>query len=939
MFSIPLRLKEVLSWLLSLLLPLFSPLQMITALPSPKLGPRAIKVLIPLCEYQIDEDVPTDEAHVPRTVIYLGEEALTWQRMSSDSESEGEYHPELVYDEDTFGGYRSSNSMSDSDDDYMYGASKKKVKPKSNGGGVGGRSGPARRGRPPLKAQEIKDETYEPIPLESLSTFGSDRLPPPLITKEEKEPIIPKMPALIKTPEDPPLEPFRGSFYDTKPPTHVQPPPGLIMPAKTKPEYPKRHSTKLPEPPPLLKNSDASDLPEVYPHIVLPPNTTASQSWSNVQPSTYTHPPTPSMIAPAPTPPLKRGPGRPPKNKNKDQSGNKSARGSTTTHYRQSKGTRGHSSSYSVKGMKMTRYEFQSSSASSDSSIHTITNSTSSQPSIVSYGSQSSLPNLTPVQIISSAPGQLQTYQTVQPSGMVLMQGASPLNLDYTPSFITQDGQTYQIVEKQSPHLLVSDGNDNSQKVSVIMHPAAAYTTKTGLGGIPQLDGPPPLPKQETAAKANLKAKFEEARQHEQTKLGTNSKTVSKDVASKKTGNVTSPPWTAFSSKSAEASSEGKMSEQLKMYLEKEVARKPKQTSEPKAVSRTTQKTPKSRKSKSSSADPMSPGTDKSLRSRLTISPNLFSCPSSHILGSGTESRNETKFQSPSGSRSRSKTPRKTTPNLSDLFQPDNAPHADRTFTQDAYTQELNMELNSNYSNSNDAEDDSGTAGSSSKSRGRKRKAQGSSKRKSNARDKGKKLEGNKSVEGEDSLQLSSEDQEVPSPKKKATSLHKGEGSVDEHVASEGRKAKLGKRKRQEEEPCVGEEDPAMTSSVALQYPSLDSPMDTEQYSSECPLPGQEESQETAPQWESPTASTQSKRRRGGKVSGASPSLVGSAKAHSNSSTKSRGRGRRPANAGGQFKCDMCDGVYSSKKGLQSHTSTTHAPEQLGVSSLCVLYE
>ena len=919
---------------------------MITALPSPKLGPRAIKVLIPLCEYEIDEDVPTDETHIPRTVIYLGEEALTWQRMSSDSESEGEYHPELIYDEDNFGGYRSSNSMSDSDDDYMYGgASKKKVKPKSNGGGVGGRSGPARRGRPPLKAQEVKEETYEPIPLESLSTFSTDPLPPPLITKEEKEPIIPKMPALIKTPEDPPLEPFRGSFYDTKPPTHVQPPPGLIMPSKTKPEYSKRHSTKLPEPPPLLKNSDTSDLPEVYPHIVLPPNTTASQSWSNVQPSTYTHPPTSSMVAPAPSPPPKRGPGRPPKNKNKDQGGNKSARGSTTTHYRQSKGTRGHASSYSVKGMKMTRYEFQSSSASSDSSIHTITNSTSSQPSIVSYGSQASLPNLTPVQIISSAPGQLQTYQTVQPSGMVLMQGASPLNLEYAPqqqvnpSYITQDGQTYQIVQTQSPHLLVSDGNDNSQKVSVIMQPSAAYTTKTGLGGIPQLDGPPPLPKQETADKANLKAKFEEARRQEQTKLGTNSKTTSKeDVASKKTTSVTSPPWTAFSSKSAEASSEGKMSEQLKMYLEKEVARKPKQTSEPKVVAKATQKTPRSRRSKSTSADPMSPGTDKSPRSRLTISPNLFSCPSSHILDSGTETRNETKFQNPSGSRSRSKTPRKTTPNLSDLFQPDNAPHTGRTLTQDAYTQELNMELNSNYSNSNDAEDDSGTAGSSSKSRGRKRKAQGSSKRKSTARDKGKKSEGSKSVEGDDSLQLSGEDQEVPSPKKKATPQHKGEGSADEHTASEGRKAKLGKRKRLEEDPCVEEEDSPVTGSDALQHSSLESPMDTEQYLSECPIPGQEESTETAPHEESPTAPTQSKRRGGGKGSGSSSSLVGSAKAHSSSSTKSRGRGRRPANAGGQFKCDMCDGVYSTKKGLQSHTSTTHAPEQLGVSSLCGLY-
>ena len=104
------------------------------------------------------------------------------------------------------------------------------------------------------------------------------------------------------------------------------------------------------------------------------------------------------------------------------------------------------------------------------------------------------------------------------------MQGASPLNLDYatqqqvSPSYISQDGQSFQIVQAQSPHLLVSDGNDNSQKVSVIMQPSAVFTSKTGLGGIPQLDGPPPLPKQEAADKASLKSKFEEARRQEQAK-------------------------------------------------------------------------------------------------------------------------------------------------------------------------------------------------------------------------------------------------------------------------------------------------------------------------------------------------------------------------------------------------------------------------------------
>ena len=80
------------------------------------------------------------------------------------------------------------------------------------------------------------------------------------------------------------------------------------------------------------------------------------------------------------------------------------------------------------------------------------------------------------------------------------------------------------------------------------------------------------------------------------------------------------------------------------------------------------------------------------------------------------------------------------------------------------------MELNSNHSNSNDADDDSGTAGSSSRGRRGKRKARGASKRKSITPRKGKKLaqddESEPVVEGEDSLQASSEEHEVPSPKK-----------------------------------------------------------------------------------------------------------------------------------------------------------------------------
>jgi len=248
----------------------FSMVQLGCVLPSPKLAPRAVKALLPLSEYHIIKNVPEDEQHLPRAVIQLGVEALTWQQLSSESESEGDFSHE-VFDEEHYGSYHSSYSLSDSDDDYMYGGGpKKKGKPKPAAKGE-------KRGRGrPLKNPVIKEESYEPT---TLGTGFSSELPAVAEGRES----LPQMPALIKATN------HTESDYDVG--KHVQPPPGLLMPSK-----PDKH--KLPKPPPLLKNQQ-TDSPDGYPHIVLPSTTTTN--WTS---NTHT-------IATA-KPPKRLG--RPPKN-------------------------------------------------------------------------------------------------------------------------------------------------------------------------------------------------------------------------------------------------------------------------------------------------------------------------------------------------------------------------------------------------------------------------------------------------------------------------------------------------------------------------------------------------------------------------------------------------------------------------------------------------
>lgn len=783
-----------------MLVTLIFPLQMFQSLPSPKLGPESIKMCIPLPEYSIYNDIPTDKTHLPSAVIQLGEEALSWQRMSSDSESDGEYQPEREYEETfAFGGYKSNNSLSDSDEDYMCSLSKKKGKTKSSSVVMSGGRIAGRRGRG-IK-REAKDQQIETIE----NAFpGTGSLPPPLLQKQdkknEKNSPMPAVPALIKALPD--FEISRDSTTDSftsqsesdsyiakkySPSlrlSHVQPPPGLIMPIKSEHSSTIRsRSTKLPEPPPLLKNSDDIDMLSSnpsdihhHPHIVLPSDvssvvtqhpkqtTSGSTNWAgnhSTSPSRVSSLDYPSFSSTSSvTASSSKRLGRPPKSKpaSSQQPGKKSKTvrlGSTTAHFRPSKGTKGYTSSFSMKKMKMTRYEFESTPSSSsvtgDIQMQAVTTTTHHHSHTPTHSQQSSfgspvgsnIQNLvTPVQIIQGVPQQMQTYSPLQPGSVMLMQGAHPLGVEFppqqqvSPSYITQDGQTYQIVQTQSPHYASSDTIDNSQKVSVIMQPgvgnSGGYVRKTSVGGIQyitQLDGPPPPPgksnrKRDSSSKDKLKLEFEEARRQEQAKLlGLDTSTKTSDnknqtspelrgkvdprtTLSRHTQGVEAPShqWGASTS-SAGTTPETRMSEQLKMYFEREVARKSKPShvplSDPSSqcgmstssmpsvhqiqespLSPKPKRKGKTRRQRSTSStsntSDVSLATEKSPKSpRLVISLNLFSSPVRSVQSpssvSGMESGNVTSKQAKVKlGKDLKRILKHSSPDLSNLFQPDN---------------------------------------------------------------------------------------------------------------------------------------------------------------------------------------------------------------------------------------------------------------------------
>ncbi len=864
---------------------------MLSGLPSPKLGPRAMKeVLVPLSEYHVYENIPTDKVYDSSAVIQLGEEALTWQGISSDSESEGDYiATEMVYNEDMYGGYRSSNSLSDSDDDYMFGANKKKSKPKQNDPSLSVRSAAPRRGRL-SKNRDLKDETYEPISLES---FSND-MPPLLTDLEQGPPVLPQMPALIKTPDAVSDEPYSRSLHNASKAsmTHVQPPSALIMPIKSEPSV-RQGGSKLPGPPPLLKNNSNSEISADYPHIVLPPNTNQLMATSPVTTS-----PSPRRLGRPPKPKLAGGGTA----KNKKSSAVRVT--SNSSHYRPSTGSKGQSSSpYTGKGMKMTQYEFLSSS--STPSVHSIADSSPSQPNAVSYGSSSSLQNMmTPVQIIQgvqTTPVQVGNYQSVQPGGVVLMQGAHSMGLEYAPqqtsSYITQDGQTYQIIQAaQSPHLTMSDSGENSQKVSVIMQPPTAYTTKNTAGGlhyITQLDGTPPLAK--TTNKATLKSRFEEGQRQEQAKLEATSVVVGTISGSSSTDIACS------SSSTSEVNLEEKMSNRLDMYLAKTVTRsKPKQTTE--SVKATPLKGKAGRKHRSSSFV-------------------------KHISGNETSKTHA----SHSGTKTTMKKSSTISSASTNLFQPDNIPTA--IVAPETSLSAASVGLNSNHSNSNkqssntgddknDDDADSGNSTTPNKRSGEQDAAKSSSQASTSAKATTRGGRGRQPKKGATSkASATTTHKEAPSP---ITPEGTETGNSKETALNDTLTTKLGKRSRGR--PC---KQPQSTE---------DDKMDTTEVHNTSITESQLARDDVLPPIDSLPPS---KKARGGKKT---PAKTPSKPGPSSCGRKSTGLKKTPSKPGPSscgrkstglkkpFQCDKCNAVYNSKKSLTNHIVCVH-DTQLDVSS------
>lgn len=707
-------------------------------------------------EFTIADDVPTDVDPKPSAIIQLGEEALQWQKMYSDSEGESDYNP----DGEDVGGrhleYQSNSSASDSDEDFTCSFTttvKKKRGPKP-GTKYGerassGRGGISRRGRGGGRTGEPKDVPLLVRPPEDVHSYITNLQPPPLLVKQEdvameqaspykiqKTTRVP--PALIKTENISNQSTYdineefdrltnvgvSSSHISSKP--HIQPPPSLVMP-----------TPQLREPPPLVKKEEE---PSRYPHIMLP-----SASDQGVVPQRtllpkegvmQSTPPPPPPAAPAP-----RRPGRPRKDQSNTSHGglktsSKTVRlGSSKTNYKPSKSLKGQSTSYSAKGMKMTQYEFQSVSMATSQQQQQqqqhVVNPSSNTPVQVS-----NLQNVvTPLQIIPAGSLHYPNIGGV-PSGSVLyVQGApqgvalaAPQGNDMSSTYITQDGNTYQLVQA-SPAQLGAD--DNAQKVSVIMHPGTAG----GIQYITQLDGPPPKVKSATTspAKDDLRKRFEEARNTERAKLEdvtveereaekmetgrcgssrSRESSVDKSVQEGLSGlSIGTRPSTVSHSQSSSGmkhrnteirrntSPEEMMSVQLKSYFKMEKARKAKCLSPPMSErSRDASGTlsapgldasSQRRKRRSSSSRSTSRGASssptrnvKSPKSpRLVVSPTLFSPSTSSSTKPGTR-------MEPSGavtmatsaepasvkstSKKKKQLPKNVAPNLPTLFLPDN---------------------------------------------------------------------------------------------------------------------------------------------------------------------------------------------------------------------------------------------------------------------------
>ncbi len=466
-------------------------------------------------------------------------------------------------DEVHFDGYMSDSTISDSDEEYTVPYQKKRGSKSASKGTESGRGG--RKPRAGAGGGGVKPEASpskrDKVGYNSLVNH-THHPPPPLLSKSEVLSKFEFPPALIQTSSighGIPPKGRGGARADDMGnkevrATHIQPPPGLIMPNTHQllhqtgarisggGHYLKR------QPPPLVKKEVESGHPvilpstsspqKVYsPQIILPSGKGESLSLDNSashDANSTSHDCSPS---------LRRKPGRP----RKDQSvvlnsqTKKTARtvqlGSSKPNQRITSSSRGgggggggggsggvmsvQGTSSTGKGMKLTQYEFQSPQAATPTAPPTsgspsviltqqgLSSAHQYHPLVITSGGSTIHPNMvTPLQIIPASVAQNNTpmhYSTVPQGGVIYLQGAGPSSPAVQSPSSSQDqpafGQIYQLIQPRA----MEDISDNAQKVSVIMQPpppqqqqgrgGATYVQTNEVGGyhyVTQLDGLPP---------------------------------------------------------------------------------------------------------------------------------------------------------------------------------------------------------------------------------------------------------------------------------------------------------------------------------------------------------------------------------------------------------------------------------------------------------------
>ena len=579
-------------------------------------------------EYTIADSVPTDRDPVASAIITLSEDALQWQKMESESESEEDFPGEametsaafLAIDEghyDGFGsGIGSASSASDSDEEFTLPYYKRRGEARGGRGGRRGRSGRTSAKSAVTTAHTSEVVGYKPVSYPTTAPppplLSSVNIPPPRLLGQSEASPLPKTSKdthllkevkVIRTGshiQPPPglIMPSASSSSHVDPPpaliapSHVDPPPGLIAPSHVDPPSSLIAPSHVDgavkvrrQPPPLVKKVEASSSPSTtqpqiyHPQIVLP-------ATEGDDPTHRTNPQAPPLRSAGPTPspsmvavsapnssaassPVKRRPGRPRKdqalnanshtkktartvqlglNKSRQKPQPLSSRGGGGGRSQGGRGQGGNSPAL-MKSMKLTQYEFQSQQGSGLvgsglvgsgqtatvlpqqqlSTQHVVlspaTPSQQYQPLILTSSGATAGGGspVAPLQFIQTqqagSPVQMQTFSTVPQGGMICLQGSTPTLPQEQPTYVSKDGQLYQLIQ---PVRAVEEMEDNTQKISVIMQPPPQVSGTTGfiqagdVGAfryVTQLDGLPPKTSQTgSTGKAELRRKFESVR-------------------------------------------------------------------------------------------------------------------------------------------------------------------------------------------------------------------------------------------------------------------------------------------------------------------------------------------------------------------------------------------------------------------------------------------